>query len=344
MEDLLSEAASSELKVEEKIKVIAIKLPFDLQERFHTFPFIHAIRHLYPKADIHFITPKRRIEILNLLPFEAYYHEFDEDEIKTIFDVHRYCVHARIFNVDLFISLTNSFPDACLGFGLRAKQRLGFSDGWKTLVLNQKCPRPVGQHPSEDFFELYKIHAGKEVDPRLKVVSRELPYLISDYDSHPYLAINLSPIRNMAIDSNWKEFVEYFEGQRFIFYAAEDQKLIAGQVESWMATLSNKNTYAFFPSKDWIDLAKLLAYSQGCITYSGPAACLAAYTGTKTLMLYEREDPKNSAPFYFQADINIVDIKDPTHATVAAPAGSIKQRDSFNMESVFTQSLSFFKL
>jgi ADP-heptose:LPS heptosyltransferase len=339
MEDLLNEAAPPEPKV----KVIAIKLPFDLQERFHTFPFIHAIRELYPKADIHFITPKRRIEILNLLPFEAYYHEFNEDEIKTVFDVHRYCAFAKIFNVDLFISLTNSFPDACLGIGLRAKQRLGFSDGWKTLVLNQKCPRPVGHHPTEAFYELYKVHTGKDIDPRMKVVSRELPYVVSDYDTSPYIAVNLSPIRNMRIDPAWKEFVEYFENQRFIFFAAEDQKLIAGQVEAWMASLPARNFYAFFPTKDWIDLSKLITYSRGCLTYEGPAASLSAYVGTKTLILYEREDAKVTAPFYFLSDINIMDVKEP--AVGNSGGGTVlKNRDTFKMDKVFERAGEFFKI
>ena len=98
MENLLDDNAPAEPLV----KVIAIKLPFDLQERFHTFPFLHAVHELYPLAEIHFITPKKQIEVLNLLPFKAYYHEFDEGEIASVFDVHRYCAFAKIFNVDLF--------------------------------------------------------------------------------------------------------------------------------------------------------------------------------------------------------------------------------------------------
>lgn len=339
MENLLDENPPPEPKV----KVIAIKLPFDLQERFHTFPFLHAIRELYPKADLHFITPKKQIEILNLLPFQAYYHEFDENEIQNIFDVHRFCVFAKIYKVDLFISLTNGFSDACLGFGLWAKQRLGFSDGWKTLVLNQKTPRPIGHHVSEDFFELYKTHVGQALDTKIKVMSRELPYVISDYDSAPYMAINLSPMRGSIIDPAWKTYMEFLEGQRIIFFATEDQGAVALQIENFMASLSPRNNYAFFPSRDWIEIGKLLAYAKGCITYSGAAACLSTYVGTKTLIMYDREEPKRQAPFYFMADMNIMEVQDPS-VGVTPVAQGIKPRAIFDMEGLFKRTSEFFKI
>ncbi len=55
-----------------EVETIAIKLPFDLQERILSFPLLHKIREKYPIADIHFITPKKEIEVLNLLPFKAW--------------------------------------------------------------------------------------------------------------------------------------------------------------------------------------------------------------------------------------------------------------------------------
>ena len=61
-----------------EVRVIVVKLPFDLQERILCFPLLHKIREKYPKAEIHFISPKKEIEVLNLLPFTAYYHEVEE--------------------------------------------------------------------------------------------------------------------------------------------------------------------------------------------------------------------------------------------------------------------------
>lgn len=326
------------------IKVIAIKLPFDLQERILSFPFIHSLRDLYPNAEMHFITPKINIEVLNLLPFHAFYHEFDEDEITSIFDVHRFCVSARIFNVDLFVNLTNSFPDACLGFGLRAKQRLGFSDGWKTMVLNQKTPRPRGHHLCEDFLSLYKLHSGLEADPRRKVMAREVDAIIKDWNVEPYIAINLSPLRNAMIDQEWVDLISQFENQRIILFASHDQDKTQSMMDTFLAILPKSNTYVNFKYKDWIDLAKMLAYARGVISFQGPLAAFSAYMGSRTLIIYDREDPQVTAPFYFVSDVAIVSATDPNAVLKSESSGVIQERTKINMEGVFAKAMEFFSL
>jgi ADP-heptose:LPS heptosyltransferase len=324
--------------VEEDIKSIVIKLPFDLQERLLAFPFLHAIRDRYPEAKLHFITPKINIEVLNLLPFKAYYHEFDEDEIKSILDVYRYCVLAKIYDVDLFISLTNSFPDACLGLGFKAKQRLGFSDGWKSLVLNQKTTRPVGHHICEDFFALYKVHLGQEVNARMRVMSRDLSSIIPDWDEKPYFAVNLSPVRGAYIEEEWLDLLSSFEGQRIVLFASEDQDKVQVHVENFLAKLPKKNTYVNFIYPSMIELARMMAFARGVITYNGPAATLSAYSGSRSLVLFDREDPSRYGPFYFLADTLVVNPEAGTSKEV------LKPRSAFNMEEVAIKAFEFFRL
>lgn len=327
----------------EEIKVIAIKLPFDLQERLLSFPFLHAIKEKYSEAEFHFITPKKDIEVLNLLPFHAFYHEFDEDELNSIFDVHRYCVHAKIFNVDLFINLTNSFSDASIGLSLRAKQRLGFSDNWKTLVLNQKTKRPVGHHLCEDFFELYKIHVNANVDSKIKVMSRELPSVVSEWDSQPYIAVNLSPLKDALISGEWAKLMHEFEGQRVIFFSSEDRERVAPMIDTFIAHLPKKNSYSFFLQKDWIELGKMLAYARGVITYEGPIASVSAYVGSKTLILYDRRDPQREGPFYFLSDIALFTSKD-SSVTLKESPSVLKGRTIFDMHAIQMKASEFFKL
>lgn len=317
--------------------VIAIKLPFDLQERILSFPLFHALKDRYPSSEIHFITPKKNIEVLNLLPFTAYYHEYGEDDMRSIFDVHRFCVQAKIYNVDLFISLTNSFVDGCLGFGLRAKKRLGFSDGWKTILFNQKITRPVGHHVSEDFFSLYKAHLGHEFDTKLKVMSRDLTPVVKEWDKFPYLAINLSPIRSAKIDDDWVDLVSRFENQRFIFFASEEQEKMQLLMQNFLDRLPKENSYEFYLYEDWIAMAKMLAYAKGLISYSGPATSLSAYTGGRTLILYDREDPQRFGPFYFLADTSIMTLSMKTEGIMAP-------RLTFDMEEVALKAFEFFRL
>ena len=342
---LPTEQNSTELiPSKEEIKTIVIKLPFDLQERLLTFPFLHQIHDKYPEADIHFITPKKQIEVLNLLPFSAYYHEFDEDEIETIFDVHRFTVFAKIYNVDLFISLTNSFVDAFLGVGLRAKKRLGFSDGWKTLLLTHKTPRPTGHHITEDFFSLYSALLGINVQSKLKVMSRDLVPVLADWESAPYIAINLSPVRHAGIEEEVLELINYFENQRIVLFASEDQEKVQLTMEIFLERLSKKNTYVNFVHKNWIELAKMLAFSRGLITFNGPVANLSSYVGAKTAILFDSEDPQKMGPMYFLSDYVIMGVTDPTLALASHSAGAVKERKRFNMSEVYGRAISFLKL
>jgi len=334
----------AELPPGEEIKVIAIKLPFDLQERILSFPLLHKIREKYPNAEIHFITPKRHIEVLNLLPFKAYYHEFDENEIRTVFDVHRYTVTSKIYNVDMFISLTNSFADASLGLGLRAKKRVGFSDNWKTLVLTHKTPRPSGHHMTEDYFELYKAMISANVELKLSVLSRDLDPIIPEWDTNPYVAINLSPLRKASVEQELVDLVNCYENQRIVLFSGEDQEEIQLLIQPFLNKLSSKNTYVNFVHKSWIELAKMIAFSRGVITFNGPVASLAAYVGSKVVILYDSEDPKRYGPFYFQSEFLILGVNDPTLINSTPSTGALNDRKHFNMGEVATRAFDFFRL
>ncbi len=327
-----------------EIKVIAIKLPFDLQERLLSFPFLHLIREQYPEAEIHFITPKKQIEVLNLLPFTAYYHEFDENEIENIFDVHRYTVTAKIFNVDLFISLTNSFVDGCLGFGLRAKRRLGFSDGWKTLLFTDKTPRLGGHHITEDYFSLYRALLGVNSDQKIKAMSRDVPAVIPDWDKLPYIAINLSPIRHAGIEDEIMELINYFEDQRIVLFASEDQEKIDHLINPFIDRLNKRNIYINYFHKNWIELAKMLAFSRGVITFNGPVVSLSSYVGARTVVLYDSEDPQKTGPLFFLGESLMLNVNDPTLSWPETSTGSIKDRKKFNMQEVFGNAFEFFKM
>ncbi|MCM2350036.1 MAG: glycosyltransferase family 9 protein [Bacteriovoracaceae bacterium] len=333
---------------ESEIKNITIKLPSDLQERILCFPFLHAISEYYPKAVLHFITPKHEVEVLNLLPFKAYYHLYSEDEIQNVFDVHRFCANASIYNVDLFISLTNSFVDACLGLGLRAKKRVGFADNWKTLVLNQTMLRPVGHHVVEDFMKLFELAVGEPADKRLRVHTRDLLPIINKSDVEkeevPYIAINLSPLRNATIEDEWIELISHFEGQKIVLFASEETVKVQMLMDALMARLSPKNTYVNFVYHDWIELGRMMAFSAGVITYSGAAGALAAYVGTRSIILYENENPQRTGPFYFLTDVAVMGVNNPTLVNSTADTGILKERKTFDMLQVFTKASEFFKI
>jgi ADP-heptose:LPS heptosyltransferase len=314
-----------------ELRVIAIKLPFDLQERILAFPFLHSLRELYPQAEMHFISPRKDIEVLNLLPLRAFYHEFDENELVSIFDVHRYSVNAKIFNVDLYISLTNSFADAVLGWSLNAKQRLGFGDGWKTIFFNQKINRLPGHHLCEDFFGLFKQHIQAEMSTKVKVLSRELEPIITE-DFSPFFAVNLTPLRELVIAPEWLEFIGKLDGQNIVFFSTEDHDRIQLLIQPFLARLPKTNNYQIFFNKNWIDLGKMFAQARGVVTYNGPASSVAAYVGCKTVTIFDQEDPQRYGPFYFLSESLVIGN------------GQAHQRERLNVDELVSKTFDFFKL
>ncbi len=330
-----------EKKPETNIKVIAIKLPYDLQDRILTFPFLHSISEYYPKADIHLITSRKEVEVLNLLPFKAYYHLFNEEEIKTIFDIHPFTANAAIYNVDLFISLTNSFSDASLGLGLRAKMRVGFSDDWKTLLLTHKVKRPIGHHLVEDYMVLYELITGESFNRRLRVNARPVSKIFED--DTPYIAINLHPLKEASINDDWLDLISKFEGKKIVFFASEDQVKTQLLIENFINLLPSTNTYVFFYHENWIELARMLSYSIGVITFSGAGAALAAYVGSRSIILYENDDPDRTAPFYFLSDVEIMGASNKLFNEVIETRTE-NFRVSFDMSQVYKKALDFFRI
>jgi ADP-heptose:LPS heptosyltransferase len=174
-------------------------------------------------------------------------------------------------------------------------------------------------------------------------MSRELPAVIPEWDSMPYVAINLTPMRDAVIDEEWMKLVYEFENQRIIFFSSEDRERVAPLIEKFIARLPLKNTYSFYFQKDWIELAKMLAYARGVITYEGPLASIAAYVGAKTLILYDRRDPQREGPFYFLSDIALLTSKDSSVTLQQAPS-LLKGRTIFDMHAIQAKAFQFFKL
>jgi ADP-heptose:LPS heptosyltransferase len=222
--------------------------------------------------------------------------------------------------------------------------RLGFSDGWKSLVLTHKTPRLPGHHLTEDYFSLYRTLIGENVELKLKVMSRDLTSVVQDWDSQPYIAINLSPIRQASIEEEILELINHFENQRIVLFSSDDQDKIQLMIEPFLERLSKRNTYINFFHKSWIDLAKMMAFSKGIITFNGSAASLSAYVGAKTVILYDSEDPQKYGPFYFLSDILVLGVNDPTLVHSSPNSGVIKQRKMFNMSEVFEKAFYFFRL
>jgi len=178
----------------------------------------------------------------------------------------------------------------------------------------------------------------------LKVMSRELVPVMSDWETNPYIAINLSPIRQAAIEDELAELIGYFENQKIVLFSSDDQDKVQLLIEPFMERLSRKNNYVHFIHKNWIEMSKMLAFSRGLITFNGPVANLSSYLGNKTIILFDSEDPRRLGPFSFLGDSIILDVTDPSVSLRQDTSSALKERKKFDMSEVFLRAKRLFQL
>ena len=315
------------------VRSIAVKLPDQHQLKILSFAFFHALRVKYPEAEVHLISSSYGIAALNLLPFKKFfYHEYPSEEIKTIFDVHRFCAEAKIYNTDLFISLSPSFLDSSIGVGLRAKKRIGFKKGLNGFILNEVHPWLEGQHVVENFYQLI----GMDSKANLKIFSRELTPIVNDFEN--YMAINIGPLKDGKIDEMWIHVCSHFQNQNIVlFMDISEDKFILNQKE-FIKTLNPKNNYKFFIPENHIEIARMMSFAKGVITSNGSISALSAYTGASTLILYDKENPQILGPFYFLSEIKIMSLD------FKSAGASMERPGRFSAEEVALNAYDFFKL
>ncbi len=304
------------------------------------FPMVHLLRDAYPAADLHFICPKHHIEMLYALPFDGFWHEWVDEEVQTVLDVHRFAANLTLPKVDIYVALGDSLNDLVLGKFLNAKKRYGFGEGWKSWFLSRGVRRPVNHHYSEDFLYLYREFTNRRIPDDLKVKGKELPPFYKE-DEPPYLAVDLWPFGAGKLDDFWAEFFALHEGKRFVLFSSQEEAKAGLLAERLVARLPGTNRYDLFLSPNWIELGKMLAHAKGLVTRAGVSASYATYLGTDTLVIYETGEPRRDAPLPFFANWQLMDLRDPTliaapaAATTATESAALKPRPMVSADQLF---------
>lgn len=299
--------------------IVAVKLPNKLNERILSFPFLHALNNYLkqiaaedPEDDtyqIHLISLKDDIDTLNLLPFEAYYHELEEEDLKSVFTAHRACANFTFtFPFDAFISTTTSFVDASIGKNIGAKNKIGFDLGKNKWLLNKKVTHPGKIHKSEEIFPLIKSLA--ETAPNIpNVYARSVQALYLDWSENPYLVIDLD-LDGEEISETWKELIELSVNKRFIFMCSSlNEYLRKDKVQDFINELPSKNTYKYFHYDSNIELAKLISYSMGFVTPNSGLMSLATYCEVTTFYLNKNDNLDLVGPKFFRGELKSYDYK-----------------------------------
>lgn len=306
---------------------IVIKLPDETRERILTFPFLQSLNKYFLKVieeketedeeddeilNIHLISLKKDIDILNLLPFRAYYHELEEEDVKNVFSVHRACVNFKIDRPDIFICASEGFVDASIGKQLGIKDRVGFDLGKSKWFFNKKITFLDGQHKTVQYFNLLKAFF-EELPTIPNAFSRSLDPAYADWRENPYTVINLDLVDN-KVNPEWNDFFELFTNKNFVFMTdgvpLEEQRSL---LDDFIKTLPTKNTYKVFEYASNIAFGKLISHCVTFVTHDSFLMHLASYIGAHTFYINRKENFHFTGPEYLLGEVRNFSLSDPAY-------------------------------
>lgn len=315
---------------------LAIRVPDDLRERICSFPFLQTLvkevkRILEEKnkdlseeeaesLNIHLIANKERIDVLNLLPFTAFYHELEDEDLKTVFTVHRAVKNSKLEDIDTYICLSEGFVDSSIGKSMGCPVNIGFAKGKNAFFFNKKAQLLSGRHSAEKFHEILKVFLEEAPETAAKGYSRNLDAVKEDWAQNPYTVVNLSS-NGTDIDVYWREFFEQFENEKFVLVCddveIDKQKEI---INEFVKSLPKSNELEVWELDDYIEFAKLTSFSQLFLTGDSPLANLIAYCGGKVYFMHENEDLNRNGPGYFLGDVKYFNLNDSIYREANSPA------------------------
>lgn len=319
---------------------IAIKLPNNLNDRILAFPLLHALNKELEgkliedeKLSIHLLSDLEGIEVLNLLPFHAYYHQFEPEDLKNIFSAHRACVNFKIDKIDTYISLTRSFVDASLGKNFLATRKIGFSQGKNNLFLNEKHNFLAGRHHTDQMFELLKSFYQSPVEIPV-VYCRDIEKFYEDWDTNEYTVIDLS-LKEDQIDEAWSDFISLFEEEKFTFMCRSIQDPVDREIKlkEFVESLPSENDYRLLVDSSFIELSKVISHAKTLVTTSLELLNLASYCGQHTFFLNEDHRLDECGPLYFRGETREFRLTE----------ASYKDEDQINFGPIFDEIYGYIK-
>jgi ADP-heptose:LPS heptosyltransferase len=304
---------------------LAIKVPNDIKEKLLSFPFLHVLyKELSKDLDeddplrIHLISTKKGIDVLNLLPFDAFYHQIENEDSKNLFSMHRACANLKINDVDQFISTTESFIDASIGKNIGAKESIGFEVGKNGWLLNKKSPPPVGAHLSDKIYSLTK-NLLKQTPEIPLVKSRDLPPYYADWKENPYIVLNVNLVKG-ELEKEWIDLIDLFVNKHIILMCSElDKDVQVAELDDYLKELPQKNTYKIFNYYSNIDFGKLISHSVCFITHDSPLMHIASYCRAHTFYINKKENLQQTGPIHFSGEVRNFSLNDPTYMSGPKP-------------------------
>jgi ADP-heptose:LPS heptosyltransferase len=284
---------------QEKPLKIVVRLPDDDHRRLMALPFLHALKEKEPEAQIHLFSSEENIEILSLLPFDAFVHPVKKEEYEKAADTFRLGrLNSQMRDVDLYFGLEPRFHDSFFGFVIQAKKRIGFAADMKKMMFTDFIPWEEANHPAANYLKLLGLHTGEDHREMKNVFSKELEPLVPESEQ-PFLVLNLSLDELGSVDVRWKEMLELLKGNNIFTFleGVEDQKaleLVGQTLHEWGIDYAKPVGLAH-PYQ----VARLMYQAQLVVSFDSYLLHMANYLAVPAIGIYQTDQAATKAPLYF---------------------------------------------
>jgi heptosyltransferase II len=144
---------------------ILVRLPNWLGDMVMSTGFLRALRNEWPGAEIDVVVKQGLDSITELMPSVNARYIFSKEEYKGITGAYRF---GRMIGekkqYDLFFCLPDSFSSAFMGWGVKAKKRIGFRKELRSLFLTNSYKKPENLHRVEEYVYLLDRFTGKKTE------------------------------------------------------------------------------------------------------------------------------------------------------------------------------------
>jgi lipopolysaccharide heptosyltransferase II len=274
---------------------ILIRLPNWLGDVVMSTAFVNAVRQLYPDAELDVIIKKELGGIASLIPGLNKVHLFSKREHEGLSGVYRFGKSLRAEKYDLFFCLPDSLSSAILGWGTRAKKRIGFNKEGRFFLMTNSYKRPSNLHRTDEYIDLLEQFAGKKIAER----SVRLENKTGNRNNQVILNFNSEAVsRRMPLDKG-KQLIttltSTYKNIKFIVVGSPKEK---EYVDSLLNNIENNGQIENHAGKTSLEgLCDLMASSAAVLTTDSGPAHLANALDVPTIVLFGAGNEHNTAPY-----------------------------------------------
>lgn len=274
---------------------ILVRLPNWLGDVVMSTAFINAVQQLYPDAQIDVIIKKELSSIAALIPRINNVHPFSKQEHTGLSGVYNFGKNLRNEKYDLFFCLPDSLSSALMGWGTRAKKRIGFGKEGRFFLLTNSYKKPDSLHRADEYVSLLEQFSGKTITERRVGLS------IQEKKGEDLVILNFNSeavSRRMPVDAGKrliKTLTHAFKSTKFALIGSPKEKDF---IDLLLTDAENNNRLENYAGKtDLNGLCRLIASAQAVLTTDSGPAHLANGLGVPAVVLFGAGNEQNTAPY-----------------------------------------------